>query len=89
MCLILALPEANVEEKKNTIFGLGVCQFCKMIFFKGCFLVPNFVKFVPEICLLPCMEITSVLKQLNLTIYLSSLVKIKKFRGIPSASPFC
>ena len=29
MCLILTLPEANVEERgKNTIFGTCFCQFC-------------------------------------------------------------
>ena len=70
MCLVLALPEANGEEGgKNTIFGLCVCQFCKMTFSKIVFLIPNFVGFVPQICLLPYVEIIGVLMQLNLTIF--------------------
>ena len=64
---MLALPEENAE-KKNTILGLCVCQFCKMTFSKIVFVIPNFVKLMPEICLLLCMKIVGVLKQLNLKI---------------------
>ena len=72
MRLILGLPEANVEEGRGKIEFLFfcVCQFCNMIFSKIVFAIPNFVKCVPEICLLPCVKIIDALKQLSQNIFI-------------------
>ena len=63
MCLILVLPEANVEKGRKKIqflvFDWPVLYYD---FFKDCFLILNFVKFV---C---CLVIIGILKQINFKI---------------------
>ena len=65
-CISIVRSKWGKGVGENTIFGLCVCQLCKMTFSKIIFLISNFVKFVPEICLLPCVEIIYILKRLNL-----------------------
>ena len=53
-------------EGKNEFKVFVFVNFVKQLFQK--FFNPHFLKFVPEICLLPLIEIVGVLKQLNFKI---------------------